>query len=281
MAGLFINEVMKSKKNKYIPTQKILIVGESGSGKTTLACNLMYYTIKPFSHVVFITPSQDDVSLNLFKELCEKAEIPFFVKDDKTFLSVPELPGGSVWVIDDYYTSTGRNSQIETLLKELVNRGRHKERHVIYCAQLASRLPSEIKSNNTDLFISKTVAEDENNYEKLGVPTPYKEEIDKVKDEESDRIWYKVKNKRLYEVVQKPPINKSQIIQRLKSKLPYTMRKVMSKTVSNDNSKFSNEMMKISKDNGNTMTGTGWATPYTKPEPRKELNFADMMKLLT
>lgn len=261
MAGIFIDEVMKSKNNNYIPTKKILIVGESGSGKTTLACNLIYYYIKPFTHVVFVTPSHEDISLNVFRELCEKSGIAFFIKDDKTFLSVPEMPGGGVWVIDDYYTSTGRNQAIETLLKELVNRGRHKEKHVIYCAQLASRLPSEIKSNNTDLFISKAVAEDEKNYERLGVPTPHKEELDNIKDEDDmEKKWYKYKTRRLYEVKEKTPINRHQIIQKLKSKIPYKMRKpgvVAGKRniVSDNGSKFSTEMLKISEENGNKVAG--------------------------
>ena len=146
--------VNNSKKgSKYFNSSKLLIVGPSGSGKTTLAVNLAIDYITPYSNVVYVAPqsSADDAIIVNFQEWCKKAEMPFFhcVLDGNS-LKVPRI-GHSLFIIDDYYTSTGRPPVLEKLIKVLLNRCRHEYNHILYLAQCPSRLQPEIKQNISKL----------------------------------------------------------------------------------------------------------------------------------
>ena len=186
----YVNEVCP--ENKYKQTSKILIIGPSGSGKTTLAINLCFYTIEHFGAIHIITPldSQTDEKFIFLANLCKDAniQIQFNTAEDigtegssslgsRVRNGTPILTNksGTVVIIDDYYTSTGRDPNLEYLLKHLINTGRHSGIHIIYCAHLATRLPNEIKTNNNGIYISGSFMNNESVFKGLGFPMPEKE----------------------------------------------------------------------------------------------------------
>ena len=200
MAGIlqdkYVNEVCP--ENKYKQTSKILIIGPSGSGKTTLAINLCFYTIEHFGAIHIITPldSQTDEKFIFLANLCKDAniQIQFNTAEEVGNNKTPILTNksGTVVIIDDYYTSTGRDPNLEHLLKHLINTGRHSGIHIIYCAHLATRLPNEIKTNNNGIYISGSFMNNESVFKGLGYPMPEKENIIGYTDsiENEKKAWY-------------------------------------------------------------------------------------------
>ena len=155
MSGV-VGLINKSRKGaKYFNSTKILIVGPSGCGKTTLAINLAINNISPYSNVIYVSPesSADDSIIVNFKEWLKKAGIPFFhCLVNGNSLQIPKI-GNALFIIDDYYTSTGRPPILEKLIKTLLNRGRHDNNHILYLAQCASRLQPEMKQNNNGVYL--------------------------------------------------------------------------------------------------------------------------------
>lgn len=214
--GLFNKCTIEQFSNApdYKPTEKILIVGESGSGKTTLAINILFYLIKPFSSICFITPSKEDTSIAAFKAICVASNMPLYIFDIEQ--GIPDL-SFAVFVIDDYYTSTGRDGRVETLLKTLVNRGRHKGNHVIYNAQLANRIPAEIKNNNTGVYLSAGMIADEGIWDKLNKNKPINVDESLLKEGR----WFKYsfdKGKGVLVEVSWRTLYPAEIVQRMKGK---------------------------------------------------------------
>lgn len=221
--GFLVDKFKKKGDKEYKRTEKFLVVGPSGSGKTSIAVNLVYYLIAPCNGIVFILPkgSHTDTSIKRLQKYCEKAKMPFYIKTFEDYLTIPDIPESSVWVIDDYYTSTNRDPGVERFIKGLVNNGRHEGKHIIYCAHLANRLPAEIKINNTGIFISGVFASEPDFYSGLDVSPP------KIMPEPStldDHIWYKYNRDELERVAFKEPINESQIIQNIRNKIPKKIR---------------------------------------------------------
>lgn len=197
-------------------TEKLLIIGPSNSGKTTLAVNLIVFEIKPFSAIVFIIPksSWEDEPIQTLKHYCKEAEIPLHIVDNVK--QIPEIIGGAVFVIDDHYTSSNRNPEIEKLLMETVNRGRKIGVHILYIAQDSIRIPSEIKNNNTGIFLSGEIINQENLFKRLRIPEPiYKPKSESYK-------WYEVGKKDgetlLTEIEFPEPESDGQIVRQLKKK---------------------------------------------------------------
>jgi ABC-type oligopeptide transport system ATPase subunit len=235
--GLGIVGARFRKKNvkQMNKTEKYLIIGASGSGKTTFACNMLYYHVKPFCGIVVISPHKnendqnaseteaevvDDISISTLQYNCEKAKMPIYRKTFEEFGTIPDIEDSSVWIIDDYYTSTGRNKDLEVFLKQLVNNGRHTGKHVIYCAHNVKYLPHEIKDNNTGIFLSEEVASKESVYKSLGLDIP--KNIPEFKNEHN---FYKVgKNGYLDLVTFSEPKFKSNIPQKLENKVPQKIR---------------------------------------------------------
>ena len=142
---------------------------------------------------------------------------------------------GTVVIIDDYYTSTGRDPNLEHLLKHLINTGRHSGIHIIYCAHLATRLPNEIKTNNNGIYISGSFMNNESVFKGLGYPMPEKENIIGYTDsiENEKKAWYlldpmvtdKDGNIILTRIIFEEPLNGMKAIRStLAAKIPYQDR---------------------------------------------------------
>lgn len=240
MSGLMSKKFAVKNGKGYKSTEKILIVGPSGSGKTSLACNLIYYRIKPFCEIVFVMPegSHSDCSIETLKKWCNDVDIPVSTITIEDLLAGKnkdknkgiQISDSSVWVIDDYYTSTSRNMSVEKLLKELVNRGRHDGKHVIYCAQLARNLPAEIKINNTGIYLSGDIVGDEDLYQYFSIKPP--NNIDVLAREKFDKHTWLEYDKDVTQPIEfVEPHGMAHIRQTLEHKIPLEVRKNKKKNI--------------------------------------------------
>jgi len=233
MAGV-LNLVTKSREgSKYFNSSKFVIIGPSGSGKTVLAANLAVFVVNSYSNIVYISPAssgEDRTILNL-KKWCKRAEMPFFQSSvtDKG-LNLPRITH-SLYIVDDYYTSTGRPSVVEKLIKELFNRGRHDYNHVIYIAQCDRRLQPEVIQNNNGMFVkSRIIAE------KFGLAP---EMISHIPDTDvpGGVPWFIMKPNQDYKylkVMKFPDIkNIADVVKKLKNKIPLELRKDVKKLATN------------------------------------------------
>ena len=220
MAGV-LNLVNKSKKGvKYFNSTKYLVVGPSGSGKTVLTVNLAVFQIKPYSNVVYISPesSAGDSTIVNFRDWCGKAGIPFYhCRIENNALNIPKI-NNALFIIDDYYTSTGRPGVLETVIKKLFNVGRHDSNHVVYIAQCGSRLQPEVLQNNNGIFLkSQEFAE------KFGLD---KNKIPYINGDN----WYMIKpnqdSKYIRETDFPPIFSIQEVIKKLKSKIKVKQPKV-------------------------------------------------------
>jgi len=152
-----ISNAVKTGK-EYFNAYKYTIIATNGCGKTTLAFDLLYYLITPFKNVMYINRQFDDKVVRNFSDWCKRAGLGFFeiqVPLDKySGLNIPKLEY-CVYIIDDTYTSTGRNSALELLIKQLWNSGRWDGNHVVYIAHLDNRLPSEALHNANAIFVDR------------------------------------------------------------------------------------------------------------------------------
>lgn len=197
----------------YKSTEKLLIVGKSGSGKTTLAFELALNSISKYSSIVYICSHFNDNIVINFEKWTEKAAIPFYeisVDTKSDSLNIPNLTN-ALFIIDDYYTSSGRPKMLEKLIKELVNAGRHAGNHIIYIAHSPKYLPTEIIDNNSGVFVDR----------------PYKKfPVSYAIDPENKEYWYKITNDALSDdatikLVEFPEYSSEKdIIKKLKSKIP-------------------------------------------------------------
>lgn len=204
--------------NGYTPVDKFLVVGQNGAGKTQLVFDLAYFVINKYSSVVYICSHfQDKIVVN-YARWMKEAGMPFYmisVGEDGS-LNVPDV-SNSLFIIDDYYTSTGRPKALEALLKQFWNKGRHKGNHIIYIAHTDKYLPHEALLNNSGLFVDMP-------YEKF----PISEFIT-----EPGSAWYMIinclspinkkgyTNAELYRIdFTDIPKNEKEIIKKLKSKIP-------------------------------------------------------------
>lgn len=220
MAGV-LPLINKSRKgHSYFNSSKFLIVGPSGSGKTVLVTNLAIFSIHPYSNVVYVSPasSADDKTIVNFQSWCDKAKLPFFhcmVQNDS--LNIPNIKH-CLFIIDDYYTSTGRPPVVEKLIKSLFNRGRHDHNHVVYIAQCGSRLQPESLQNNNGIFIkSKILAE------KFGL---MEEKIPYIDEREWNLIKPNQDNKFVKIIDFQPIKSVSDVTKKLKSKIVFKQPKV-------------------------------------------------------
>jgi energy-coupling factor transporter ATP-binding protein EcfA2 len=244
-------------KGKGMPnTEKFLIIGPSGSGKTTLAVNLIVYTIKSFGGIVFIIPkmSQKDEPITTLEYYCKEAKIPVYLLDvnDISLGQIPEIEGGGVYVIDDYYLSSGRDTTIERLLMEMVNKGRKLGMHVLYLAQLATRLPAEIKNNNSGIYLSSEIINKPKIYESLNISKP------DIIPKTSKHRWYSYENDELIEQEFVSPEKSNEIKEILEAKVPEEIKKKQKKYTFQGGLK---NAMKCIKDSANM--GNNIAQQYT------------------
>lgn len=137
---------MTGKGKEFSPTRKIIIIGPSGSGKTVLAFQIAYFWIKNYNRICYISPQADDNIVCSFISWCEAAGIGFehfiYSTSKKEQMELPEYEN-CLYIVDDYYTSTGKPAQLTTFISVLINRGRHKGNHIIYNAQASDRIPME------------------------------------------------------------------------------------------------------------------------------------------
>jgi hypothetical protein len=194
----------------YKSTEKYLVIGKSGSGKTQLAFDLIYFIIQPFSSIVYINSHFDDKILLNFSKWCEEAGIPVYNIPSDDLSVIPDITNG-VFLIDDCYTSTGRDKNIELLVKELWNKGRWKGNHVIYIAHTDKRLPTETLYNSSGVFVDKY-------YPKFPCSSI-------IPSNKNTRAWYKLDDPlsddgKVQEIQFASPGSKQEIIKKLRSKIP-------------------------------------------------------------
>lgn len=220
-----ISNSIKNGKD-YFNAYKYTIIATNGCGKTTLAFDLLYYIITPFKNVLYINRQFDDKIVKNYSDWCKRAGLGFFqvqVPLDKyTGLDVPKLEY-CVYIIDDTYTSTGRNSALELLIKQLWNSGRWDGNHIIYIAHLDNRLPSESLHNANGIFVDR----------------PYKRFECSHDIPDVGEHWYMLENAldpvygTVVRIEFEEPIHTQQIIQRLskkKNKIPGNNEKKLATT---------------------------------------------------
>lgn len=239
---IFADKFIKKQYRPSKPTKKAAFIGGSHSGKTTNMINYFIHIINDCCAVVIIAPlitHQDEKKLVL-KEWCEDAGMPIYFctasseavgrAAEHSFTKVPKFPAGSVYIVDDCYTSTDRDKEVEHLVKHLVNVGRHDGIHILYAAHLPIHLPSEIKYNCDHMFIHSKFAVIPDTYDRLALRDASQDLKEKAKN--NDKKWYLYDDTDLFkgkvnEVVWPVIKTRNDLVEKIKNKIPKEYRKEM------------------------------------------------------
>lgn len=227
--------------------EQILVLGASKSGKSYTINSLILELKQSFSYVCIFTgkSSYNNVACQALKGMCEAAGIHFswfntdidrpieyaeenisfedykkkYEMEDNSISKIYDNSFPSIYILEDLY-SKGTDTHIFKFIEDLSIKSRHKKISFFINYQSYTRLSSKILDNLTKIFIHKDFLGREDIWRKLRIPEPINlKEVLTEPYEQQTRFYY-LNDDALIPFNNYSYASKSQVIKKLKNKLP-------------------------------------------------------------
>ena len=174
----YVNE-NKTKHNKnwpYTPNHpyRILIIGGSGSGETNVLLNLIenqpgidkiyLYAKDPYEHKYqYLINKREGVGINHFND--SKAFIEYSNDMHDVYKNIsyynPDKENKILIVFDDIIADMIQNKMLNSIVTELIIRGRKLNISLVFITQSYFKVPKDVRLNTTHFFIRKILSKRE------------------------------------------------------------------------------------------------------------------------